>query len=100
MSGELVARFLATIELVSGQRASVAVDPAAVVGRIAGDGRIGDGQRAGSCQIPPPSSTAELPEMVELVTVNVPSRCRIPPPSPLAELPEMVELVTVNVPEL
>ena len=38
-----------------------------------------------------------MPEMVELVTVNLPE-VRIPPPLKLAELPEMVELVTVNLP--
>ena len=49
--------------------------------------------------IPPPSAAAELPEMVELETVNVPVNVTpIPPPLRVAELPVMVELVTVKVP--
>ena len=43
---------------------------------------------------------AELPEMVELVTVTVPPLFKMPPPMPLAELFERVEPETVSVPLL
>ena len=61
------------MELVTVNVPEPVVDPAAVVfGRIARDGRTGDGHAAEVVQIPPPLEVAELPEMVELVTVDVP----------------------------
>ena len=55
-----------------------------------------------SLKMPPPV-IAELPEMVQLVTVEVPEApLRIPPPPPLklAVLPEIVELDMERVPRL
>ena len=50
---------------------------------------------------PPPFLFAELPERVELVTVEtVPLKMWRPPPKFPAVLPERVELVSVRVPWL
>ncbi len=43
------------------------------------------------------SVTVRLPWLLMLI-VTVPESLKIPPPDPTAELLEMVELVTVNVP--
>ena len=40
---------------------------------IAGEGAVGDRQRAGVFRMPPPSSAAEFPESVLFLTVNVPA---------------------------
>ena len=45
----------------------------------------------------PPPKPAELPLMVESLTVRMPSRLWMPPPVK-AELPEMVEEMIVRVP--
>src|SRR5450755_252338 len=55
-------------------------------------------------EMPPPvppavPTAAELPEIVELVTVSVPKRLEMPPPSN-AEFPEMVQLVMLMTPRL
>ena len=46
----------------------------------------------------PPPAYAELAEKFEPVIESRPWKSWMPPPSPLAELPEIVELMTVSEP--